>query len=439
MAGNAALPFTGMMPPDYQGDILAEQQKQALAQALLKQTMGYQGTPDSKRRIVAKTPLSHALLNSAIGALAGKTSNEASAKINAQQSAFQQAGNDEVNRILSLPEEQQTAAAMGSKLPQAQSLAKALQERDKEKAQNVEKRLGNIGQALGPVDAQAANRILSTGQMEPGLVPQTPAAPKFGSTPGPNGPIPTVINSGPNGKQTGGFGPVGTTVNVDTVGESATTKAYAAKGPEVAEKSRDTALAAQKAIEAANRIYTLAEDPMVITGFGANQLAGIASLGTKMGFSGPEAAAKTQEMLTNMAKGTLAAVKDLPGAITEKERPFLAQAAAGELSYTPEAIKRVAQITASVAHNQFMAARRQHAGAAAQPGSQATVMYPFPEMHHNLPGTEADFPQRGTGADVSLAGTTPMAGKPQAAPKGTAENPMTMEEYQAALKARGGR
>ena len=197
MAGNAALPFTGMMPPDYQGDILAEQQKQALAQALLKQTMGYQGTPDSKRRIVAKTPLSHALLNSAIGALAGKTSNEASAKINAQQSAFQQAGNDEVNRILSLPEEQQTAAAMGSKLPQAQALAKALQERDKNRADNLEKRIGHYVTGANQVDPQLGMRAAASGTMDPNAQP-TPLPPEqIKSTTGSDGkPLPyaTTVN-----------------------------------------------------------------------------------------------------------------------------------------------------------------------------------------------------------------------------------------------------
>ncbi len=442
MAGNAALPFTGMMPPEYQGDILAEQQKQALAQALMAQTLGYQGTPDSKRRIVAKTPLSHALLNSAIGALAGKTSNEAGAKINAQQAAFQQAGNAEVNRILGLPEERQTAAAMGSKLPQAQALAKALQERDKAKAENLEKRLGHAASALAPTDSTAANRVLATGKLDSSYTLVPPAAPKLGMAPGADGKqIPTVTNYGPNGKQELKFGPVGQTINVDTVGEKAASRALGGKVPDVAESSRQLGIDSMSRIDAANKLYNLAKDPDIIAGFGANWQLGAAALGAKLGFSGPEAASKTQEALTLMARSTLEASKVLKGAISDKEKPFLEQAATGGITYTPEAIARIAQLSAAVAHNQLFQARQQWQGATSLSGAEAaSQMYPFPDITHTLPGTEKDFPQVGNSAMVGTGGVNPLITPATPKPaKGTAENPMTLEEYQAEQKRRGGR
>lgn len=247
MAGNAALPFTGMMPPEYQGNILAEQQKQALAQALMAQTLGYQGTPDSKRRIVAKTPLSHALLNSAIGALAGKTSNEAGAKINAQQAAFQQAGNAEVNRILGLPEERQTAAAMGSKFPQAQALAKALQERDKAKAANMEARLGHYGTALSKRDPTAAASAIASGKMDPGYTPQPLPDPQITQVQTPQGLRPMVTNTNAMGEKHGTLAGGGVNITNQIPGD----QKIGVNTLEAGLKPREEAAAAAKNIYAA--------------------------------------------------------------------------------------------------------------------------------------------------------------------------------------------
>lgn len=208
------------MPAEYMVGVQSAQQKQALAQALLKQTMDYKGTPDTGRRIVAKTPLSHALMNSAIGALAGKTASNAGADMAAQQGQYQQAGNAEVQRILSLPEEQQTAAAMGSKFPQAQSLAKALQERDKAKATNMEARLGHYGTALSKRDPTAAASAIASGKMDPGYTPQPLPAPQVSQVQTPQGMRPMVTNTNAMGEQHGTIAGGGVTVTNQMPGDN---------------------------------------------------------------------------------------------------------------------------------------------------------------------------------------------------------------------------
>lgn len=135
----------------------------------------------------------------------------------------------------------------------------------------------------------------------------------------------------------------------------------------------------------AEQIMTLAKDPAVITGFGAGIETGVAALSAKLGFSGPDAPAKTQALLSALAANTLEASRDLKGAISDKEKPFLEEAKSGKITYTPQAIQHLAGLALAVSHNKTLNAVRQWNGTVQgipDEGlkSQASSMYPLPPL-----------------------------------------------------------
>jgi hypothetical protein len=255
------------------------------------------------------------------------------------------------------------------------------------------------------------------------------------------GPVGQVAN-GPNGplfgQQAAGtgkvnFAPAGVNVNTNTsmVQEKALEKMMGEKLLPVLEGARKEAISAQNQLSSANRILELVQDPQIITGFAANQVTGLTSLAAKFGVTGPEALAKTQQLIAEMAKQTLANVSQLPGAITEKERPFLAQAAAGEITWDPASIKRLAELSAATAHNSFMAAHDQYFTASEQM-PQARSFYPFPKATYKLPDNVV--PEHEGSPRVTVRGNavpTPSGSQANSAP--------TLSFEEAMRRARGGR
>ncbi len=217
-----------------------------------------------------------------------------------------------------------------------------------------------------------------------------------------------------------------TTVNVDTRAENETMKAGGKKAPEVLEGARADAIAAQQGLQSAQRIMELAKDPEVITGFAATPVAGLASLATKLGITGADAPAKTQALMSEMANQTLAAVKRLPGAITEKERPFLEMAAAGKLEYTPETIQHLAGIAQQVAHNTTLNAFQQYNSASSFPGAdEVAKLYPLPPMSYKLDPAQFEETVKGR---VRYKGSPTVTGSP-AAKGATPAGVITLDQY----------
>lgn len=226
------------------------------------------------------------------------------------------------------------------------------------------------------------------------------------------------------------FAPGGVNVNNSQNQTNALEKVLVEKIPGVLDSARKEALSAQNQIASANRIMELVKDPQVITGFGADQLTGLASLGAKLGLTGPQGLMKSQELVAEMSKQTLANVHLLPGAITEKERPFLQEAAAGRITWTPEAIQHLAELSAATAHNSLMAASEQYHKASEQ-YPQFRSLAPFPQFQYKLP--DSIVPESDNSPRVTVRGSS----APATAQPAATSRVLTFEE--ALKRARGGR
>jgi hypothetical protein len=176
--------------------------------------------------------------------------------------------------------------------------------------------------------------------------------------------------------------PGGTTVNIDNKGTSEVQK----ETIPVLKGARDTILSSQQGLDAAKRVMTLIDDPQVLSGFGASKVAGLAALGASMGFNGPESAAKTQALGTEMAKNTLAQTKNLPGAISDKEKPFLEEVSAGRIDFSPQVIKHIAALALQANHNAVMNATDQYNTAKTVTGmEEAAKLHPLPPISWGHP------------------------------------------------------
>lgn len=162
----------------------------------------------------------------------------------------------------------------------------------------------------------------------------------------------------------------GTSVNIDTKGNTLAL----GKIDEKLEKHTTTVSQAREAIANSTRIYDLASDPDVIAGFAAGAELGFKSLAKKLGWEDDgNQVAKGQALLSAIARKTLDAVPELKGAISEKEKPFLEQAAAGAISYTPEALRHLANLSQVAAHNKAMDALRAYQSISQVPGAESFV------------------------------------------------------------------
>ena len=172
----------------------------------------------------------------------------------------------------------------------------------------------------------------------------------------------------------------GQTINVGGPGD----KELFAPALKVLESSREGILGAQKDLNTASRIYELAKDPQVISGFGADKLATISAVGAKLGFNGPEASAKTQALMTDLASTTLAKGQDMKGSFSDKDIEFLKQVSAGNIELNPDTMREVAALAYTAAHNTILNSSKQYSGAAGltEQTQRASAMYPMPAINH---------------------------------------------------------
>ena len=174
---------------------------------------------------------------------------------------------------------------------------------------------------------------------------------------------------------------------------------------DVMKASREQVIQGKTALDNAQQLYGLAKDPEVIAGAAAGPSGVLAAFGAKLGITGPDAAAKTQIMLGLQAKQTLQASKDLKGAISDKEKPFLEAASAGQINWTPEALQHLAGLTMATAHNAILTGTQQHQSAGTVTGAEEiSKLYPMPPIQYQLPGGEAMWKQQ-PGGRVQYNGT----------------------------------
>ena len=167
--------------------------------------------------------------------------------------------------------------------------------------------------------------------------------------------------------------------NVDMKGESIALNNL----PKVLDGARTQMMTANKSREAAERIYKLADDPDVITGFGADVVSGFAAAGAKLGLNGPEGVAKTQALFTDLAKSTLDGLQQMKGSSSDKDVTFLQDVTAGKISLTPQVMKQVAGIAFAASHNATLEANDQYSSAASiQGGAPIAAQYPVPKLRY---------------------------------------------------------
>jgi hypothetical protein len=311
---------------------------------------------------------------------------------------------------------------MSSSNPMVRAFTEQIMKRRHESAQNAGKVLGDYG------DPSAAMDALRTDTVPSGYQPKPLPALRLGQIPGPNGPLNYGVTQNRKGEQSiHGLG--GQTINVDSKVDLKGKSVALEHQPKVLETARQTALDALEGRRQAEQIMTLAKDPSVISGFGANPQLGLAALAAKMGWAPNEAPAKTQALMSGIAAQTLEASKELKGAISEKEKPFLEEAKAGRIAYTPEALQHLAGISMALNHNRYLNAVQQYNSALTVEGGEETgKLFPMPQMGvYNMP--KEQFPETVNGR---VRFNSPLVA-PQAAPPQKPIGSMTPEEKAAEI------
>ncbi len=381
-------------------ELLAERRKQEIAAMLLKQLSG--GAPQvEKTRILAKQPILGALLNAGGQFLARNDLQRADQRIGEITQGQRQKAQEEYsaasNEMMNAPDKNAAIAKfIASGNPMVRALAQAELKAVREAAEKEAERKRQLAEAAARLygekgATQQGLQTLQTQNIDPNL-PIAPAPePQLTFPQSPEGKsVPFTVNTDPKtGKRTGTAGSLGGTTEIRMgAEEKAIDKAVGGKLPDIFEKSANTIQQAAQSQQAADRILKLAQDPEVITGFGADPRRFLASAASFFNFTGPDAVSKTQAMLSHIAEQTLDASIDLKGAITEKEWPRLAQARAGEISYSPAALQELAHIARAKEHNKMILAMRQRNAAATRNESAAGLasLYPIPQV------LELDFP-----------------------------------------------
>ena len=224
------------------------------------------------------------------------------------------------------------------------------------------------------------------------------------------------------------FAPGGSTFSPDKTGNL---EALQGAG-KVLGSAREQFMEAKTGLAEAQRILQLSQDPSVTTGFAASPTVGLQSLTAKLGFGGSDGLAKTQELVAGLSRRTLEAGKLMKGSFSDKDIAFLKDVEAGKIELTPTVLQHAAGLSVMSQHNAMLTAREQHNSARTVTGAdEIAKLYPLPPFgSHSL--DESMFPASDDSGRVGF--NSPLFSGGAAAKKGTAQNPMTYEEYMSGKK-----
>jgi hypothetical protein len=185
---------------------------------------------------------------------------------------------------------------------------------------------------------------------------------------------------GKRNAQTNEWKPVGAsgqTINIGADGQKELIKEVLP----VIKGARDSVMKAQQGLDASQRVLAALSDPQVQTGFGASAVTGVAALGAKLGFNGPDGVAKTQALASDLARNTLAAGQDMKGSFSDKDIAFLTDVTLGKVDFTKEALQDLAALAYQANHNSVLNAMDQYKSAAQFKGMEgAAGLYPLPPV-----------------------------------------------------------
>ena len=255
--------------------------------------------------------------------------------------------------------------AMTSQLPEMQAMGKAAMAQLGKKPDVTEHIIGNQlvrSDKVNPPQVVGSYNKADWGEVER-LGTGADGKPLFGQRNAQTG----EIKYSPQGPQQ---------INIDTKGQTKVQEAAI----EALKNSREQVIGAQQQLESAQRVLQLADDPQVQTGFGAGTVNGFAALGAKLGMNGPEGVAKTQALMTDLARNTLTAGQQMKGSFSDKDIKFLSDVTAGSVNFTPETLKHMASLAYAAGHNSMLSASDQYRGASQVRGIEgADSVFPLPQ------------------------------------------------------------
>lgn len=404
---------------EYQTELEAARRKQQLAEMLQQRAMNFQPA-QSQGRIASKTPFSALLANLGTQYVAGRSADQAGEQAGLTRQRFENEQNQAVEAWQKLPEAAKIPQGTVSRYPMIRKLAQALQERK----QAI---LDKSADLIGKRDVGMAVDTLQTGQ-----IPQGSTIPRAVTTVNDQRVYENEVGdfrdrSGPpiniNGdlfQETIGTGTLRSINNAPRVNVTntarETNKAYEAMGaqaPEIGQTTMDQGRDAVDQFNKATMITRLAQDPQVITGFGAEPRLFLEKASVQLFGNDPNAAAKTETLLSGIAEQTLDASTELKGATTDRDWDRLGQARAGKISYTPESIQELGYIAQAKAYNRYIRALRQREAASQFQGtSDVLKAFPLPpppvaQLSPNLFEPQPDGTVRYIGSIEAITGKTP--------------------------------
>lgn len=209
-----------------------------------------------------------------------------------------------------------------------------------------------IRMAFAPgLGVEQQKNILSAAQLAapkeaPGVIGEFAAAKRAGLI-GPEATLPDYIKM----KQAP---PITVPISVNT--ERSYSGALAAKIADQDAAKFDAANSAPRIIETVQATRSLLDSGNVITGIGAQQRLDLARFGQLLGVAGQntnELVANTQQLFQNRAQATLDSIKSSGlgsgQGFTDKDRQFLQDAKLGNITYSPDALRRQLDIEEKVA------------------------------------------------------------------------------------------
>lgn len=362
------------LPPEYEQRLGEFTQRKLLAQAILASLQKGQGTEMLGGVAVRKSPVS-GVVDALTATLAQRQAQEAGAGELGVRQDFENAEGQMMQRMQNLPTlEQQIEYGNSSNSPRAQALAKALLA---QRGQMQNTWLGKVAES----DPQAAAGVARTGEVPANFQPSPAAPPVFGEHRLSNGTaLPTVVTTKRNGEQTGSFGSLPSTTNIDTVGEKEAMKAAGKDVPDLFKSAQAKVELGADMQKRAETLTQLANDPALIAGAGGNIQLFFSNLGAKLGFNTAEAATKTQALIRGLAQTVLDNSKEMKGALSDKDIKFLEQITSGSIELTPETLRDATNLMQAAGFNMVQRGLQQYVGVrdASPDGTNARIAKQYP-------------------------------------------------------------
>lgn len=191
---------------------------------------------------------------------------------------------------------------------------------------------------------------------------------------------------------------------------------------EIAKKARNDVVDSVSALKNSQQLLGLLDKGELFTGAGAEIKLNVARVASALGVKDyDEKIGDTQAVISQLANATLDTVKRLPGAITEKERPFLEQAAAGQITWTPETLKRLALVNQAMQHNYMLQSMNDYRNSNDRMGDYKGL-HSMPTFSYKADSRLQYDPETGVAQLPDTWNSTGAAGSPMATGKAVSGN-----------------